>query len=139
MANDDLLSQSEKRSVLRNDQRVREQSQNGDTSSYIDHYSPEMGGRYSSEGAATVVGMTPNPYPPMPENNPWRSDPVPNEPPLGYRIDALPELEPSTVDPVVEVTGAPAGAAPSSEFHSPARDDVESDDAGASLSQTKDE
>jgi hypothetical protein len=37
--------------VLRNDERVRDalradQSRNGDTSSYIDHYSPELGGRF---------------------------------------------------------------------------------------------
>jgi hypothetical protein len=113
MTTDDPESQAERRRVLRNDERVRNQSRNGDTSSYIDHYSPEMGGRFSSEGAATVVGTTPNPCPPLPENSPWRSDPVPDEPPLGYRIDAMPEPEsPTGVSPVSPpvVTDDPANA-----------------------------
>jgi hypothetical protein len=89
----DPEDQVERRRVLINDARARDHSRNGDTSSYINHYSPEMGGRFSNVGAATVVGQSPNPYPPLPENNPWRSDPVPPEPPLGYRIDAMPEPE----------------------------------------------
>ena len=42
----DQEEQAKRRRVLRNDARVRDQSRNGDTSSYIDHYSPEMGGRH---------------------------------------------------------------------------------------------
>jgi hypothetical protein len=97
---DDPESQAFKRKTLLNDARVHEQQQsvrNGDTSAYINHYSPELGGRFSNVGAASVVRTTPNPYPPLPENNPWRSDPVPDEPPLGFEINRLSayELEPS--------------------------------------------
>jgi hypothetical protein len=111
MTTDDPESQAERRRVLHNDARVRDQSRNGDTSSYLNHYSPEMGGRFSSEGAATVVGTTPNPYPPLPENSPWRRDPVPDEPPLGYRIHDLNphDPEPSPVSPVQQ-TDDPADA-----------------------------
>jgi hypothetical protein len=113
MTTSDQEDQAERRRGLINDARVRDQSRNGDTSSYIDHYSPEMGGRFSNVGTASVVGQTPNPYPPLPENNPWRSDPVPAEPPLGYRIDAMPELETSTGVPPVSppvATDDPADA-----------------------------
>jgi hypothetical protein len=40
----DPEDQAERRRVLANDARVRDQSRNGDTSAFIDHYSPELGG-----------------------------------------------------------------------------------------------
>jgi hypothetical protein len=68
-----------------------------DSGTYLSHTHSDAGGRFAAVGVTTVVGQTPNPYPALPDNNPWRSDPVPDEPPLGYRIDAVPELEqPST-------------------------------------------
>jgi hypothetical protein len=40
-----------------------------------------------------VVGATPVPsYPPQPANSPWSSDPVGDEPPLGYSIDDVPDM-----------------------------------------------
>jgi len=40
-----------------------------------------------------VVGATPVPsYPPQPPGSPWASDPVPDEEPLGYDINALPDM-----------------------------------------------
>jgi hypothetical protein len=132
----DQEEQAEKRRTLLNDARVREQSNTG---TYLSHTHSELGGRFSNVGAALVVGTTPNPYPPLPENNPWRSDPVPNEPPLGYCIDAMPGFESSmaTSSSSVEATGDPADA-PSSD------DGVQQtpsggstcERAGSSLSQT---
>jgi hypothetical protein len=132
--NEDLLSQAEKRDVLRNDARVRQQSRNGDTSSYIDHYSPEMGGRFSAEGAATVVGTTPNPYPALPASSPWSGpDPVPPEQPLGYRIDAMPESESLAVPHSVEDTGDPVDAPSRRSETAPAEDAVLDERAGSPL------
>jgi hypothetical protein len=44
--------------------------------------------------SVAVVGANPNPYPPQPEGSPWAgADPVGDEPPLGYSIDDLPDME----------------------------------------------
>jgi hypothetical protein len=84
----------ERRAVLKNDARVREQS-----STYLDQHHSELGGRYAQIQPENVVGSTAQPYstlPKMPEGNPWAGpDLVGLEPPLGYRID---DLNPS--DPV---------------------------------------
>jgi hypothetical protein len=50
-------------------------------------------GRFAATGAPTVIGSEPTVrYPELP-SDPWSgTDPVPDEPPLGYRIDAMPEL-----------------------------------------------
>jgi hypothetical protein len=105
----DPEDQAERRSVLRNDARLRDQSRNGDTSSYINHYSPEMGGRFSNVGAATVVGTTPNPYPAA--SAPFQRDPVPDEPGLGYRIHDLNPHDPEPFPPsAVQATDDPADA-----------------------------
>jgi hypothetical protein len=122
---------AERRRVLANDARVRDQSRNGDTSSYLNHYSPEMGGRFSNVGAATVVGTTPNPYPPLPENSPWRRDPVPDEPPLGYRIDSLdPSLDPGPAS--AQATDDPAHAPSSGSLVQQPSGDSVSERAGSS-------
>jgi hypothetical protein len=50
----------------------------------------ELGGRFREAlPTPTVVGASPIAYPRMPANNPWAFDPVPIEPPLGYRVDDL--------------------------------------------------
>jgi hypothetical protein len=56
---------------------------------YFSHTHSNAGGRFAAVGAMTVVGQTPNPYPALPDNSPWHSDPVPAELPLGYRIDQM--------------------------------------------------
>jgi hypothetical protein len=43
MPTSDEISQAERRRVLRNDARVREQSRNGDTSAYVDQLFPRAG------------------------------------------------------------------------------------------------
>lgn len=103
-------TQQEKREVLRNDQRVRETSTyHSVAQASIDD---ERGGRYASESKQTVIGSSPISYPTMPEGNPWRCDPVPDEPlidgrgegdRLGYAIDR-PDA-PSTAASVESVEG----------------------------------
>ena len=110
----DPESQAERRRVLQNDARLREQSRNGDTGTYLSHTHSEVGGRFAVTEHQTITGVISPSPPPLPANSPWHgSDPVPDEPPLGYRIDAMPELESSTVlsPPCpVEVTDDPANA-----------------------------
>lgn len=45
----------------------------------------EHGGRHSEQ-------PQPEQLPRQPANSPWSCDPVPPEPPLGYSVDALPDL-----------------------------------------------
>src|SRR5262245_56186534 len=105
--------QAEREAVLRNDARVREQG-----STYLAQTHSDVGGRFSAVGAQTVVGAEPFPrYPALP-SGPWSGeDPCGTEPPLGYRIDAMPELETPTVvssAPPVGQLGEPTRDAPSS-------------------------
>jgi hypothetical protein len=78
--------QIERRRVLANDQRVREQ-QGG--SAYIDHYMQEAGGRFSAHAAATVVGSKPDVASAYPPAAAHQADPCGPEPPTGYRIDQM--------------------------------------------------
>jgi hypothetical protein len=118
MTTSDQEDQAEKRRTLFNDARVREQSRDGDTgSTYLSHTHSELGGRFAVTEHQIITGaVSPSP-PPLPANSPWHgSDPVPDEPPLGYRVDAMPELETSTGVPSISspvATDDPA-VAPSS-------------------------
>jgi hypothetical protein len=90
--------QRERRRVVLDEARARDQlrEQQRESSAYIDHYAQEAGGRWNAVAQATVIGQSPNPWPKMPEGNPWAGpDLVGLEPPLSYRID---DLNPS--DPV---------------------------------------
>jgi hypothetical protein len=49
----DPEDQAERRRVLQNDARVRNQSRNGDTSSYLDHAHSDLGGRFTCSTSAT--------------------------------------------------------------------------------------
>jgi hypothetical protein len=49
-----------------------------------------IGGRFKKETETRVTGVPS--YPKQPASSPWASDPVPPEEPLGYDINALPEL-----------------------------------------------
>src|SRR6516164_7919230 len=91
----DPEDQAERRRVLLNDARVREQARNGDTGTYLSHTHSELGGRFALTEHQTITGVVSPAPPPLPANSPWHgSDPVPDEPPLGYDINAMPELEP---------------------------------------------
>jgi hypothetical protein len=56
----------------------------------------ERTGRFAQVGAATVIDSTATPQYPQ-ASAPFQCDPVPKEEPLGYRIDAMPELEQSSL------------------------------------------
>jgi hypothetical protein len=114
----------ERKQTLENDRKVREQQNSG---TFLSHTHSDLGGRYSGVGAQTVVGAEVNAYsslPKMPEGNPWAHDPVPNELPTGYRIDAL----------YSDDLGAPPaqGVGPASEAPSGLPSDVWRPDAGLS-------
>ena len=124
--------QDEKRRILANDLSVR------DSGTFLSHTHSEAGGRFASVESQQVIGRDGPPhYPALPASSPWHgTDPVPDEPPLGYRIDAMPELEPPTVDasfgPVdAQATNDPAAAPSSGAVSSPSSDER----AGSSSSQ----
>jgi hypothetical protein len=53
----------------------------------------DRGGRYKPETSTHVIGSTPIPkYPELPASSPSHHDPVPNEAPLGFSIDAMEPL-----------------------------------------------
>jgi hypothetical protein len=116
--------QAERRRVLRNDQRVREQG-----STYRDHtHIDDAGGRFAAVNAAEIVGGTPTPiYPALPASSPWAGpDLVGREPPLGFEIDAL---EPSSFP--AQATG-PTSEADSPSTVLPCSDEPLADDVGPS-------
>ena len=51
----DPEDQAERRRVLQNDARVRDQSRNGDTSTYLDHARSEVGGRFAVTEHQTIT------------------------------------------------------------------------------------
>jgi hypothetical protein len=71
----DEYSQSVKREVLTNDQKVK------DTYFSRANADADLGGRF----APAVIGSTAR-YPHQPTTSPFSRDPVPDEPPLGYEI-----------------------------------------------------
>jgi hypothetical protein len=78
-------------------------------------------GRFSAEGKPSVVGAGAN-YPRQPPNSPYASDPVPDEAPLGYEINAQPptgefhEIQASMVAASrVHAAAGPATAPPSTD------------------------
>src|SRR6516164_3563928 len=96
--------QEETRRTLQNDQRVKQQREQGSTfHQFAEADAQTPRGRFSAVDAATVVGAQPTVN--YPAAAAHQRDPVPKEEPLGYRIDAL---EPSTVPSFpVEETGDP--------------------------------
>ena len=103
----DQEDQAERKRVLQNDARVR----NGDTSTYLDHSHSETGGRFAITEHQTITGVVSPAPPPLPANSPWAGrDPVPDEPPLGYRIDDLNSFdpEPPSHSPAAQPTDDPA-------------------------------
>jgi hypothetical protein len=93
--------QAERRRVLANDARVREQ-----TGTFMSHTHSDAGGRFAQVGAATVIGSTAIPQYPR-ASTPFQRDPVPNEPPLSAYDN--PAFEPSMVSACpVEGIGGPA-------------------------------
>jgi hypothetical protein len=87
MTNDDI-PQSERRQVMENDRLARR------ASTYLHQAQAnadlELGGSYAKVTKTTVVGSGHIAYPQLPEGNPFKSDPVPIEPPLNYNINDQP-------------------------------------------------
>ena len=63
MTTSDQEDQVEKRGTLLNDARVREQSRNGDTGTYLSHTHSELGGRFAVTNHQTITGIV-SPAPP---------------------------------------------------------------------------
>ena len=73
----DPEDQAERRRVLINDARVRDQSRNGDTGTYLSHTHSELGGRFAVTDHQTITGVVSPAPPPLPSNSPWHgADPV---------------------------------------------------------------
>jgi hypothetical protein len=111
MTTESQRDQAERKAMLENDRRVREQ----EAGTYFSHATDsEPGGRFlKAEGPPHVVGTSPIPrYPALPGSSPWSGeDVVGQEPPLGFQIDAMPALEPSAATSApVEATGPTADA-----------------------------
>jgi hypothetical protein len=103
------IDQEERRRVLDNDRKVRE----GATMhafAIADASTPR--GRFTAEAHSSIVGQSADPWPKMPEGNPWAHDPVPKEEPLGYRIDDM-DLPLEPVSPALPVAQGNSGDAPS--------------------------
>jgi hypothetical protein len=122
----------ERREVLENDRKVREQQ--GTT--FLDHARAAAldtsGGRFANaQGNQFIVGATPLAYPTLPESSPWHGpDPVGREPPLGFAIDAMPELAPPT-----GVSAVSPPVAPDDPAHAPSGPASVSERAGSSSSE----
>jgi hypothetical protein len=84
------IDEHERREVLRNDARVKQ----GTTMHAFSEADAAIAqGRFTQVSAATVVGSTPNPASAYPACSPALAVKLPDEEPLGYRIDAMPERE----------------------------------------------
>src|SRR5215813_14481930 len=79
----DEISQAERRRIMADDRRAKTYF------GQAQHADDELGGRYAKVRSTTVVGSSPSSYPAQPSTSPWHRDPVPDEPPLGYSVDAV--------------------------------------------------
>jgi hypothetical protein len=138
---EDQIDQAERRTVLENDRRVREQQKPSEASTYLDQYHSDVGGRFSVTEHESVTGRVSPKPPQLPAASPWSgSQPEPPiEPPLGISVS---DLESSMAPPIsVEVTGGAAGAplSPSSVEHaaSPSSSPID-DPAGVHLASPPD-
>jgi hypothetical protein len=133
------LERIEREETLRNDADVRRQQQQAQGTTFHQRAVAEANqdlGRYGvAMGKPQVTGSAPIVRYTQ-ASGPWQGpDPVGDEPPLGFDINALEPIEnPAVVSPVspAAATDAPAGAAASSDKLPPAQD--QSGDAGASFS-----
>ena len=83
MINNDATMR-EKRDVLRNDQRLRDQG-----STYMAHTHNDTGVRFSAVSNPKVIGSTPNPAPQYPAGNAWAAGDQGIEPSLGVDINKV--------------------------------------------------
>ena len=85
-------TQSERKAIVKNDTLFARQQNTID----------DAGGRYAKLTPSNVTGSTPSPQYPQIPSGPWSGDdPVPNEEPLGFSVDAMEPLEPTPEPPEV--------------------------------------
>jgi hypothetical protein len=79
---------------------TRDDKRRGATfAAFADHFAREdAGGRFSAVNEFIAQTEVPQ-FPRQPLNSPWRSDPVPDEPPTGVAIDAMPGQVPNVSEP----------------------------------------
>jgi len=136
MTTSDQEDQADKRRVLLQDADVRNRSRNGDTGTFLSHtHIDDAGGRFAAVNAAKIIGQLPAIAESYPAASAAHQAELPPEPSLGFSIDEMPDLEPSTAPPV-ESTGDPAdapsgGSGPASPYGGSM-----SERAGSPLSQT---
>src|SRR6516225_2400243 len=107
----DQEEQAEKRRTLLNDARVREQSRNGDTGTFLSHtHIDDAGGRFAVVNAAKIVGQSPAIAAAYPAAGVHQSDPVGTEPPLGFSVNNLESSAAPPCSSSVEATGDPVDA-----------------------------
>ena len=79
----DDIPQSERRRILIEERRMR--TYHG----HAQHTGQDFyGGRFKQVTTTNVVGAGPISYPAQPEHSPWRRDTCPDEPPLGFDVNA---------------------------------------------------
>ena len=118
-----VTSQSDRREVLQNERRAREQGPST-FRSFADAFANETrGGRFAKSSDATTIK-------PLPPSSPWSSSqPSPgDEPQLGYDINAVPDLgfpksvaptpDPLAVETATERSGTADPDSPAPSFHS---------------------
>jgi hypothetical protein len=94
--------QQDRKEILRNDLLLRQ----GSTFHAFAQADAELPGRFGAISKTQIVGQTAIPTYPA-ASHPFQRDPVPDEEPLGYRIDAMPDLE-LTTPLVAQEAGEPA-------------------------------
>jgi hypothetical protein len=124
---EDQIDQAERKAVLENDRRVREQQQ---ASTFHQHAQAQAldtaGGRFAQVNAATVIGAQPLPKYPQ-AGTPFQSDPVGIEPPLGFSVN---DLEPSANQLPPPVAVEEPGPASDGDAPSDLADELRAEDAG---------
>jgi hypothetical protein len=93
----DQIDQAERRRVLLNDAKVREQQQTG---TYLSHTHSDLGGRYAIVSPQIVVGAEPHIN--YPACSPALAVQLPPEPPLGFDN---PALEPASLASPAQAPG----------------------------------
>ena len=81
----DDIPQSERGRLMAEQRRLR--TYRGHAQANLDE---DRGGRFAFSGSPkTVTGSSPISYPAQPTHSPWHSNPYPEEPPLGFSVDAM--------------------------------------------------
>jgi hypothetical protein len=108
----DAQEQADRRKTLENDRLVREQQRASTYAAFAAADEEFHHGRFHQmSGATHVVGSTQRPEYPQ-AAPPWQEDLVPNEEPLGHRVDEMQPLDPPPVGAAAGVTGDPMSSDP---------------------------